>query len=120
MASSSHEQAHLAEVYANMSIADKDEEGLVVDEDVVEETEVDLWYCLVGRFLTEGSIHFDSIRIMMASLWKLVKGVSIKELDGNLFMFQFFHERDIYRVIDDGLWKFNQHPLLIQRLLAGD
>lgn len=34
----------------------------------------------------------------------------------NLFIFKFFHDLDVERVLDDGPWTFNQHVLLLKKL----
>lgn len=49
-------------------------------------------------------------------LWKLGKGVYIKEVDANLFLFQFYREIDIKRVIDGSSWSFNRRALIISRM----
>lgn len=55
----------------------------------------------------------------LAVLWKPGRGVYIKELDVNLFLFQFYHEIDIKRVIDGCPWSFNRRALAIGRLNEG-
>ena len=56
----------------------------------------------------------------LASIWRPVKGVCIKKLSSNLFLFQFFHELDMEKVVKGGPWTFNQHLLIISRLKIGD
>ena len=56
----------------------------------------------------------------LASIWRPVKGLCIKEIQPNLFLFQFYHKLDIKRVIDNGPWTFNDHMLLVKRLKPGD
>ncbi|XWS66198.1 hypothetical protein CRYUN_Cryun05aG0179300 [Craigia yunnanensis] len=56
----------------------------------------------------------------LASIWRLVKGVCIRDINPALFLFQFFHELDIERVIKGGPWTFNQHLLITSRLKVGD
>lgn len=51
--------------------------------------------CLVGRFLTEGVMDFQAMQQTLAALWRPGRGVYIRELDVNLFLFQFYHEIDI-------------------------
>lgn len=48
-----------------------------------------------------------------------MKGVWIKELGPNLFIFQFFHELDLERVINGGPWTFEQHLLIFTKLESG-
>ncbi|KAH9678676.1 reverse transcriptase domain-containing protein [Citrus sinensis] len=73
-------------------------------------------YCLVGRFLTNKVINFTAMKNTMAALWRPGKGVCIKNLSPTLFLFQFFHEIDVRRVLDSGPWTFDQHILLVHRL----
>lgn len=56
-------------------------------------------WCLVGRSLTKKMYNFQALRNTIASVWRQVKGVCIKELGANLYFFQFFHELDYKRVI---------------------
>lgn len=56
----------------------------------------------------------------MAALWRPCKGVLIKEVDINLYVFQFYHEIDIKRVIEGSSWSFNRKALIIARMKEGD
>ena len=56
----------------------------------------------MGRFLTDRSINGLIMQNTLASVWRHVKGVCIKEIQSNLFLFQFYHELDMKRVIDNG------------------
>lgn len=72
--------------------------------------------CLVGKFLTEGILDFPVMQHTMAAIWKPGKGVYIKQVYVNLFVFQFYHEIDLNRVIDGSPWSFNRKVLLIGRM----
>jgi hypothetical protein len=65
-----------------LSLNEEEEEGFSFEFEEVGE-EVDLRWCLVGRFLCDRTIHFNSMRVRMADLWKPVKGVIIKEVFTN-------------------------------------
>ena len=90
--------------------------GEGAEDDDNEAPKIDFCNCLVGRFLTDKVISFLAMKNIMASLWRPGRGVCIKDLLPTLFLFQFFHEIDIKRVIDSGPWTFDQHILIIQRL----
>lgn len=47
-------------------------------------------------------------------------GVYIREIDVNLYLFQFSHELDIKRVIEGSPWSFNMKVLIIARMKEGD
>ncbi|KAH9679913.1 CCHC-type domain-containing protein [Citrus sinensis] len=105
--------------YAHISIDEEEEGGLTVTGDEGENSgqgKLDLRFCLVGRFLTDKVINFVAMKNTMASLWRPGKGVCIKDLSPTLFLFQFFHEIDINRVLETGPWTFDQHILLVKRL----
>ncbi|KAH9670971.1 reverse transcriptase domain-containing protein [Citrus sinensis] len=105
--------------YANISLEEEEEGGLIVvgDEEIGDGKErIDSRFCLVGRFLTDKVINFAAMKHTMASLWRPGKGVCIRDLSPTLFLFQFFHEIDVKRVLESGPWTFDQHILLVKRL----
>ncbi|KAH9726543.1 CCHC-type domain-containing protein [Citrus sinensis] len=104
--------------YAHICL-DEEEGGLIIEGDAGNEggpVSIDFRFCLVGRFLTDKVINFPAMKNTMASLWRPGKGVYIKDLSPTLFLFQFFHEVDVKRVLDSGPWTFDQHILLVKRL----
>lgn len=68
---------------------------------------MDIQLCLVGSFLNEGVVDFTAMKHTLASLWRPEKGVYMKEIDVNLYIFQFYHELDIKRFISGSPWTFN-------------
>lgn len=44
----------------------------------------------------------------------------VKELEPDRYLFQFFHEVDIKRVIEGSPWTFDRFQLVFQRLKEGD
>lgn len=78
-----------------LSLVDDEEEGLSLQVEEDAETKHDLRLCLVGRFLTDRPIRVVIRKARMAGIWRPVKGVTIKEASPSLFLFQFFHRRDM-------------------------
>lgn len=56
----------------------------------------------------------------MASLWRPGKGMYIKQLETNRFLFQFYHEINIRSVIDGSPWTFGRFQLIFERLKEGE
>lgn len=56
----------------------------------------------------------------MASLWRPGKGMYVKQLEANRFLFQFYHEIDIKRVCAGSPWSFGRFHLVFIRLREGD
>ncbi|MBA0560808.1 hypothetical protein Golob_017685 [Gossypium lobatum] len=52
----------------------------------------------------------------MTNLWHLLGGVQISDVGGKRYLFKFFHELDIDRVIMGTPWIFNIHLLVFHRL----
>ena len=46
-------------------------------------------------------------------------GIAIKEAKPGLFLFKFFHQVDLQRVLDTGTWSFDGHLLLLHHLQPG-
>lgn len=113
------QQRDMNKAYASLSIEEKEDGGLIITgEDVADRRDgkVDFRYCLVGRFLTDKVINFPAMKNTMAALWHPGKGICIKDLSPTLFIFQFFHEIDIRRVLESGHWMFDKHILIVKRL----
>ncbi|XP_074352886.1 uncharacterized protein At4g02000-like [Apium graveolens] len=117
MASSGNAE-NLEEAYSKLSLENGDEDFGLVLEDVPENSvKQDYNRCLVGRFLTNRKVNFMAMQDTLASIWRPVKGVFMEETDQpNIFLFKFFHDLDMQRVLNDGPWTFNQQVLLIKRL----
>lgn len=73
----------------------------------------------MGKFISEGKVDFLAMQHTLAALWKPGRGVFIKELDVNLYLFQFYHEIDVKRVMEGCPWSFNRRALVISRLKEG-
>lgn len=119
MASSSKQD--IEQRYASMSINDGEEDGLILGE-INEEVQSAEWACcLVGSFITNRKVNFVAMQDTLANLWIPVKGVFMEESNvPNLFLFRFFHEFDMQRVLDDGPWTFNNEALMVRRLEMGE
>nr|GLL44560.1 uncharacterized protein LOC109150754 [Ipomoea trifida] len=60
----------------------------------------------VGRLLTEKPVKFVFFRDTMAEVWRPSLGMNIKELQPRRFLFRFYHENDISRIIDGTMRTF--------------
>ncbi|MBA0734620.1 hypothetical protein Gogos_018520 [Gossypium gossypioides] len=102
---------------ANLRLVDDEEEAIQEDVEVVESFSQ---FCLVGRCLTDSVVHFPSLRNTMADLWHPIGGICITDIGEKRYLFQFFHEVDINRVLAGMPWFFNNHLLILKRVLYGD
>lgn len=112
---------NITQAMFEISLEEEDEGGIALGEignDAVDvqQTIGDPKLCLVGKFLNEGVLDFPAMQHTLAAIWKPGKGVYIKAVDVNLFVFQFYHEIDLNRVIEGSPWSFNRKVLLIGRM----
>jgi hypothetical protein len=98
---------------------DEDEEGFCFDFDDEEDEQADLRWCLIGRFLCDRAIHFNSMKVRMADLWKPIKGVTIKAALAGRFLFHFNHPLDMEAVLNGGPWTFDNNMLILERAHLG-
>lgn len=110
-------KASLEELYAKLTIADEEEGGIVVGNDVVEQRKES--YVLIGRFLTEKNVNFSVMQNVLASIWRPKEGIEIHDIGGMRYSFVFYHPMDMQKVIDDGPWAFEQGMLVYKQLLGG-
>lgn len=104
----------------NLSLLDEEEDELVLDPQPNSSEGGYVKYCVVGRVVSDQPIVFNLLRSRMALIWKPSKGVYMKEIGGNRFLFQFFHHIDVKRVLDGAPWSFGAHPLVLHCLRVGD
>lgn len=74
---------------------------------------------LFGRFLTDRPMRVHIMKERMAGIWHPVHGVSIRESEPGTFLFQFFHELDLQRVLLQGPWSLDNHLLILNALPEG-
>jgi len=96
-----------------------DDEGLSFDIEEEENSEHDPHLCFVGRFLVNRPVRFKEMKIRMSEVWRPVKGVTMKEVQPGLFLFQFFHKLDMEEVLKGGSWTYDNHSLVLEKLRIG-
>lgn len=94
----------------NLSMKDEgEEEGFCFDLEEDGHENSDLQWCLVGRFLCDRAIHFQSLKKRIADIWRPMKGVNIKETTNDLLLFQFSLKLDMQSVLKEWPWTFDSH-----------
>lgn len=113
----------LGDHYARVTLDDEENVGVEILEPPADNssgTGVDLRWAAVGRFLADKSIRVEIMKQVLASVWRPVKGVRVKEIPNSRFVFQFFHEKDIQRILNEEPWAFENATLVLERLKDGD
>lgn len=69
--------------------------------------------CLVGKVWTRKSFNVFGLLETMKKLWNPTFGMTCREIESNLFSFQFSNRRDLDRVLAREPWTFNKHVLVL-------
>ncbi|KAL8117463.1 hypothetical protein AgCh_015378 [Apium graveolens] len=103
----------LEKMYANLVIDDEEEELIVTGTEIMEAKQT---FVLVRKFLTKKNINFNTIKNVMALVWRPKKGMEIHDLGGFRYSFIFYHVMDLQKVIDAGSWSFQQAMLVYHQI----
>lgn len=104
---------------AGLRLDDEENESFVLEGDIEEDVNR-FELCLVGRLLTEKSINVRAMKSKLADVWKPAMGISIKDLEQNVFLFQFFKKEDMQWVMNGGPWSFDNAMLALETVAAGE
>ncbi|PPS10808.1 hypothetical protein GOBAR_AA09834 [Gossypium barbadense] len=107
----------MEEDLAKLNIIDEEEEAFIEEASVVERS---YQLCLVGRYLTDSVVHLPSMRNTMEDLWHPIGRICISDLRNKRFLFQFFHEVEMQRVLSGTPWFFNNHLLILHLIQDGE
>ncbi|GAU19166.1 hypothetical protein TSUD_89310 [Trifolium subterraneum] len=108
----------MAEInFESLNLDEEEELNFEVGEDTDEQHDLNL--CLVGRFVHDRPIGFNSMKACLADVWRPVKGMTVKEATQGLYLFKFFHPLDVEEVLKAGPWTFDNFTLIIDRLKIG-
>lgn len=102
-----------------LRIEDEENESFLLEGDV-EKTVNRFEMCLVGRLITEKNINVRAMKSKLADVWKPTMGISIKELEQDVFLFQFFRKEDLKWVLKGGPWSFDNVMLVLETIAAGE
>ncbi|XP_031091031.1 uncharacterized protein LOC115996027 [Ipomoea triloba] len=97
-----------------------DDEGVIVEVEETPTPEVDYRFVAVGRVVTDRPVKLVIFRDVMATAWRSMKGVMVRDLGANRFLFTFYCEQDVSRVLSDGPWTFDQNLVLLRRVVNGE
>lgn len=104
----------IAEFCSKLTI--DDEEEVVLDIEAthpnLEENKPSL--LLLGRLLTDRSYNVDAFKRTITTVWAPTHGLVIKTLSPNLYALQFFHWRDMMKVLEGRPWCFDNILILLK------
>ncbi|XP_050222548.1 uncharacterized protein LOC126672638 [Mercurialis annua] len=91
------------------------EEAVEVVLDVGDSCEIaeSVKFCLYGKLLTTKPVNVEARPRTFNAIWKLNKDFRIKSWPDNVFVFQFYSDRDKERVVEGSPWTFDSHLLVL-------
>ncbi|GAU47759.1 hypothetical protein TSUD_387180 [Trifolium subterraneum] len=102
--------------FESLNLDEEEELNFVLGDGEDADEQHDLNLCLVGRFVHDRPIRFNSMNVCLADVWRPVK---VKEATQGLYLFKFFHPLDVEEVLKGGSWTFDSFTLIIDRLKIG-
>ncbi|KAK6133954.1 hypothetical protein DH2020_032303 [Rehmannia glutinosa] len=93
-----------------------EEEPIEIQQSIPDKDAKQQSLCLVGKLWTTKSFNAFALLDTMKKIWKPVKGMTAREIETNLFSFQFNHHKDIDRILSMEPWHFDKHLLMLQRI----
>lgn len=106
----------LEEVWKKLSLTDKEERVVGADIEEDQKTKDRISLMLIGKVLTTKPFNVEAMRRTLRSVWNPKGGVAIRELEPNLFVFQFFNREDKERVEKGRPWTFDFNLVMLQEL----
>ena len=105
--------------FNGLSLTEEEEEVVECDDRDDETITEQLKLCLVGKLLTLNPFSVEAMKNTMKIAWRLGKGMVVREIENNMFMYQFFTMSDKLKVLEEGPWFFDGSPLLLQEVEEG-
>ncbi|MBA0775406.1 hypothetical protein Gotri_010556 [Gossypium trilobum] len=106
----------MEEGLTNLNLLDEEEDAFHEEATVVDQN---YQFCLVGRCLTDSVVNFPFLCNTMADLWHPIGGICILDSGDKRFLFQFFHDVDVQRVLFGTPMVFHEFWVQIHDLPPG-
>jgi hypothetical protein len=103
----------LEELCGNISLSEGEKAGITITEGEIEEVRAQGGRCLVGWIWMTKKVNKDAFKAMLIRIWRITRRVIFKELDDNIWLFEFEEVDDLQRVLDGRPWSFDRQILVI-------
>ena len=104
---------------AQLSLSAEEDDAFTLEGSLCSQT-VSYELCMVRKLLSPRRTHVPSFKERVAAMWRPERGIFVQELDDRQFLFKFFHEYDINRVLEGGPWIYDNMYILLHRLLPNE
>jgi hypothetical protein len=98
---------------SKISLTDGEKVGISITEGEVEEVRKKGELCLVGRLWSEKKTNKEAFKSVLSGIWRLRGRVFFKEIQDNLWLFEFTKADDKRRVLEGRPWSFDRQMIVI-------
>jgi hypothetical protein len=103
----------LEELCGQISLTERERVGIQVTEEEIADTQAIGGKCLVGKIWTEKAVNKEALRTVLTGIWRISGGVNIKELQDNLWLFEFSDDLDKTRIMEGRPWSFDRRIIVL-------
>lgn len=90
---------NLEEKLLGLNLTEEEEEIVVCDDEDDDVVMEQIQHCLVRKMFTTKPFGVEAMKNTMRSAWRPTKGLVVREIENNLFIFQFLALVDKMRVL---------------------
>lgn len=108
----------IEELCGRISLTDGEKECIMITEGEVADLADKGSRCLVGRLVTEKRFNREAFRCLLTRLWRPVGRIIFKEIQENLWVFEFFESDDMRRVLEGRPWSFERYILVLNNFMG--
>ena len=100
-------------MWEDLSLCEQERTRIAIIEGEIEETRTHGGWCLIGKIWIGKKVNKEAFMIVLSRIWRTKRGVIFKELDDNLWLFEFDEETDMRRVLERRPWSFDRQILVL-------
>ncbi|XP_059446486.1 uncharacterized protein LOC132178037 [Corylus avellana] len=106
----------LEELCGNISLTEGEQYGIKISEGEIALAREKGTRCLVGKIWTGKRTNQEAFKQVLSKIWRTRRGVIFKEVQDNLWIFEFEEDGDKRRVLEGRPWSFDRQILVINEL----
>ena len=102
--------ASIEDLWSCFSLTEEEENGV----DVPQKKEVSI-VRLAAKFFTKRVVNAEAVSRTFKPLWKLIREMKIRDIGGNILLFEFDDALDLERVLELEPWTYDKSLVVFQR-----
>jgi hypothetical protein len=103
----------IEQLCSKISLTEREKIGISVTEGDVDIAKGYGNRCLVGKLWADKVVNKEAFKSVLSGLWRTAEGVVFKEVQDNMWLFEFADEEDKARVMAGRPWSFDRHILVL-------